>query len=186
MTVNESTLRKWNPGLPFYLGLALVPLAVWIPFVPDWKTFIHMWRADLAAAVFLVVILGFIAIRSRRMTLPLSFSVEEFRFIVLPIAAFICWSGLSMLWADSWKSAFHHTAVWLSYLLFYFLFRYLLDRPPNLGKLLQTFTVVLLLFAIPAVIEFVPLAAFGGDGPGRTRRHVAGLAGGCHGFPVRP
>src|SRR5687767_5441883 len=164
MTVHDSPFRQWNPGWPFYVGLALVLLAVWIPYVPDWKTFVHMWRADVAAAVFLTVILGYIAIRSRRIGLPLSFSVEEFRFIVLPIAAFIVWSGLSMFWADSWKSAFHHTAVWLSYLLFYFLFRYLLDQRSHLATMVQTFTIVLLLFAIPAVVEFVPLAAFGGDG----------------------
>ena len=163
MTSNESILPRWSPGWSFYVGLGLVLLATWIPFIPDWKTFIHMWRADIAAALFLIVTLTVIAIRSRRASVQFSFSSEEIKFIVLPIAAFICWSGLSVFWADSRLSAFHHTAVWASYLLFYFLFRHILDQRANLRRMVQTVAAVLLVFAIPAVIEFVPLAALGSD-----------------------
>ena len=161
MNVHESPSRQWTPGWFVYLLLALVLLATWIPFVPDWKTFIHMWRVDLAAALVLLGLLLFIAVKADRIALPFKLSVLEFRFIVLPLAFFVAWSSLSVFWADSWKSAVHHSTVWLSYLLFFLLFRIILDSGAQLGKLLRLFAAVLLLFAIPAVIEFVPLAALG-------------------------
>jgi O-antigen ligase len=164
MSLNESTLPRWSPGRPFYIGLALVLLATWIPYIPDWKTFIHMWRADLAAALFLIVTLVAIAVRRRQISFPICLSSDEIRFILLPLAVFIVWSGLSTVWAGSPLSAFHHTAVWTAYLLFYLLFRYALGRATTLRPFVVTITGVLLLFAIPAVIEFVPLASLGSDG----------------------
>ena len=164
MNVHESPSRQWNPGWFVYLLLALVLLATWIPLVPDWKTFIHMWRADLAAALVLLGLLGYIALKANTIALPFKLSVLEFRLIVLPLAFFVAWSSLSIFWANSWKSAIHHSTVWLSYLLFYLVFRTILDSGAQLGKLLTLFAGVLLLFAIPAVIEFVPLAAFGSTG----------------------
>lgn len=163
MIANVSGPRLWNPGRLFYGGLALVMLAMWLPFIPGWYTFIHMWRVELAASIFLFATLGFLAYRYGNLALTFSISKHELWLIVFPIVAFIAWSGVSLLWAQSWKSAVHHTVVWAEYLIFYLIVRYLVDQNKHFGKLLKMFIVVLVLFAIPAIIEFFALTAFGGE-----------------------
>jgi O-antigen ligase len=162
-TDRKDNLTKWKPGRLFYFGLAFVLLATWIPFIPGWYTFIHMWRVELAASIFLLATLGYLALNSSRISLPVSLSKNELWLIVFPIIAFIVWSGISVFWAPSWKSAVHHTLVWSEYLAFYLLIRYLVDNDDNVGRLLKTTAIVLVLFAIPAVIEYLALTVFGGD-----------------------
>ena len=163
MTDRENNLSPWKPGRIFYLGLAIVLLANWIPFIPAWYTFIHMWRVELAASVFIFLTLAFLTLRSKSIALPLSLSRNEVWLIVVPMLAFIAWSAASTLWAPSWKSAVHHTLVWSEYLIFYLLIRYLVDQENETDKLLKTATLVLVLFAIPAVVEYFAVSVIGGD-----------------------
>ncbi len=163
MTENTPHPAKWNPGRLFYLGLALVVFAMGLPFIPAWYTFIHMWRVEVAASLFLFSTLGYLAFRFSKAGIPISLSKHERWLIVLPILAFIAWSGLSVLWAPSWKSAVHHTLIWTEYLAVYLIFRYLVDQNEHFSKLLKTFIFVLVLFAIPALLEFLALTAFGGE-----------------------
>lgn len=153
----------------FYLGLAAVLLATWIPFIPAWPTFIHMWRVDLAASLFLFLTLGYLLARSRQISVRFSIATSEFRLIVIPLAAFIAWSGMSIMWASSWKSAAHHTLVWSEYLIFFLLVRYLVDEDRHLSKLTTVFTIALVLFSIPAIFEFLALTVFGGETQFRGR-----------------
>lgn len=153
----------WTPSLAFYVGLALVLLAMGLPFLPAWYTFIHMWRVELAASLFLFSTLAYLAFRFSKKELPLSLSFYERWMILAPLLAFIVWSGLSTLWAPSWKSVVHHTLIWSEYLIFFLICRYLIDQHEHFGKLLKTLTFVLVLFAIPALVEFLALTAFGGD-----------------------
>lgn len=160
---------SWQPGRIFYFGLAAVLLAPWIPFIPAWYTFIHMWRVDLAASIFLLSTLSYLVIRFRAHPLPISLSTSELILVVYPLLAFITWSALSIAWSPSWKSAVHHTLIWSEYLTFYLLARYLVDQGRNFSKLLTTAVLVLVLFAIPALIEFSGSAFIGGESSFRAR-----------------
>ncbi|HKP67932.1 MAG TPA: O-antigen ligase family protein [Pyrinomonadaceae bacterium] len=159
----------WTPGRPFYFGLALTLLATWIPFVPAWNTFIHIWRVDLAASVFLFFTLSYLFFRSNRPALFSNLSNQERRLIVYPIIAFISWSALSIAWSPSWKSAVHHTLLWSEYLSFYLLVRYLVDHSNNFSKLVKTIAIVLVLFALPALVEYTATISFGGSSTFRAR-----------------
>lgn len=153
----------------FYLGLAVVLLATWFPFIPSWPTFIHMWRVELAASVFLFSALGYLLIHSKRISVPLSISTAELWLIIFPLLAFITWSAMSIAWAPSWRSAAHHTLVWIEYLVFYLVARYLVDEDRNFGTTLRLLALVFVLFAIPAIIEYLALTMFGGDTQFRGR-----------------
>ena len=85
-------------------------------------SFVHA-RVSLLSASF----------RRRRSNL----SKEERTFVIFPIIAFILWSLLSAAWAPSWKSAMHHSLVWIEYLIFFFIARHLLDEGYNGRKLLR-------------------------------------------------
>lgn len=166
MTQPSVTPQPWNPGIPFYIGLGVVMLALTAP-LPAWTTFIHMWRVEIAASVFLFSTLAYLTLNPHRLDLRLS--KTEWRFIVLPLLVFIFWSGLSALWAPSWKSAIHHTLIWGEYLIFYLIFRYLLDNGRHFGRLLRLFALVLVVFAILALFDFLSITAFGGNTSFRVR-----------------
>ncbi len=163
MLESESTQTTWTPGRVFYIGLAIILLANWLPFIPAWSTFVHMWRVEIAASIFLVCVLSYLLINSARISFRCSIGPVEWRFVVLPILAFILWSSLSTLWAPSWKSAIHHSLIWAEYLIFYLIFRELLERKENLPNLLLVFLVALALYALPAVAEYCAYLAFGGQ-----------------------
>ena len=168
LSVLEGSSR-WKPGRAFYFGLALTLLATWIPFIPAWYTFIHMWRVDLAASVFLFITLSYLLVRSRQLNFLPTLSKTELWLIVIPMIAFISWSAASIAWAPSWKSAAHHSLLWSEYLIFYMLARYLVDEGDNAGKLLRTLSIVLVLFALPALVEFTASTTIGGDQTLRAR-----------------
>ncbi|HUR98781.1 MAG TPA: O-antigen ligase family protein [Pyrinomonadaceae bacterium] len=162
MIDHELQTVDWNPGQPFYIGLAVVLLAMWFPFVPAWPTFIHMWRVEIAASVFLGATLIYLLVNGARFSFRHRISPGELQFIVLPVAAFVLWSSLSALWAPSWKSALHHSFIWTQYLVFYIIFRELLERRDGFRKLVTVFVLTLLFYAAPAIIEYCAYLAFGG------------------------
>ena len=158
-----------SPTHCFLFGLAIVLLAPWFPFIPNWQTFIHMWRVEIFASLFLFIALIYLLFRSSKAPLQFELSKQELRLVVLPIAVFILWSLLSAMWAPSWKSAIHHTLVWCAYLAFYIIIRHLVDREHNFAKLLRTFAIVLVLFSLPALIEYAGLSVIGGEFGFRAR-----------------
>ena len=168
LSVSEG-FGNWKPGRAFYVGLALTLLATWIPFIPAWYTFIHMWRVDLAASLFLLATLSYLFLRSRQLNFLPKVSRPELWLIIVPMIAFISWSAASIAWAPSWKSAVHHTLLWSEYLTFYVLARYLVDHDDNAGKLVRTLAIVLVLFALPAIVEFTATMIIGGDTSFRAR-----------------
>ncbi|HVF31278.1 MAG TPA: O-antigen ligase family protein [Pyrinomonadaceae bacterium] len=151
-----------RPTLWFVVGLAVAMLALWFPFIPNWQTFIHMWRVEIAASVVLLGALTFFLLRSRSLDLRLGFTPEELRLIVLPIAAFILWSAVSATWSPSWKSAIHHSLIWIEYLAFYLIFRYMLERDSHFRVLSLMFVVTIVLYALPAIFEYCAFLVFGG------------------------
>ena len=149
-----------NPTRWFLFALAAVMLALWFPFIPNWQTFIHIWRVELAASVLLACTLAYVCIHSK---IQLKLHDEEWRFIVLPILAFVVWSMISAIWAPSWKSAIHHSLVWGEYLILYIIFRQMLERNGMQTRLAAVFVLTLLLYALPATIEYCAYLVFGGS-----------------------
>lgn len=151
------------PPTVFYGGLSLVMLAFWLSFIPDWLTFIHVWRVELFASVFLLITLSLILYHNGRQTITFPFSIDERRLIVFPLAALIIWSAASTAWAFSWKSAIHHTLVWIEYLIFYTIVRCSVDRPGGYRRMMNVFVATLLIYALPAVAGYFALVVFGGS-----------------------
>jgi O-antigen ligase len=152
-----------SPALWFLIGLAVVMLALWFPFIPNWQTFIHMWRVEIAGSVLLLCTLAYFIVRTRRQETAIQLHADELRFIVLPILALILWSSISIFWAESWKSAVHHSLVWAEYLMFYIIFRQMLEREGGLKALLAVLVLTLLLYSLPAIFEYCAYLTFGGQ-----------------------
>jgi O-antigen ligase len=154
-----------RPTLGFLIGLAVVMLALWFPFIPAWQTFIHMWRVEIAGSGLLLCSLIYFALRAGGAQADSFPDVrrDELKFVILPIIAFITWSLLSALWAPSWKSAVHHSLIWAEYLIFYIVFRHLLERDRGLKALLTVFVLTLVLYSLPAIVEYCAYLSFGGQ-----------------------
>jgi O-antigen ligase len=149
-----------SPSSWFLLSLALVMLALWFPFIPNWQTFIHMWRVEFAASLLAIGTFVYLLVKSARLELFLH--EEEWRFIVLPCLLIAIWSAISAIWAPSWKSAIHHSLVWGEYTIFYILFRQIVERRELRMRLGGVFVVTLLLHAFPAIVEYCAYLAYGG------------------------
>ncbi|HQU94363.1 MAG TPA: O-antigen ligase family protein, partial [Pyrinomonadaceae bacterium] len=147
----------------FSAGISIVLLSLWFPFIPDWLTFIHSWRVELFASVFLFITLGFIFSRSSAQGTLAVFSREEQLFIIYPILAFILWSVVSAFWAESWRSAFHHALVWSEYLVLYIVLRNVLDSDKKQDRLVFILAGVLALYALPAVAGYISIQIFEGS-----------------------
>ena len=158
----NNTASHKQPVYAFYFGLALVMLSLWMWFIPDWLTFIHTWRVELFASVFLLLTLLFVFFRAGSISVDYAFSANEQRFILLPMLAFILWSALSAAWAPSWKSAVHHTLIWSAYLIFYTLVRHLLEQKGHYRPLLYVMVGTLIFYSLPAIGGYIGLALFGG------------------------
>jgi O-antigen ligase/Flp pilus assembly protein TadD len=151
-----------SPTLGFLAALVCVMLAVWFPFIPNWQTFIHPWRVEASASLLLIGTLVFFMLRIRKSDPALKFDADEWMFVILPMLAFILWSAVSATWAASWKSAAHHTFVWAEYLVFYIVFRRMVESGRSAGILLSVFVLTLLFYSLPAIVEYCALLTFGG------------------------
>lgn len=151
-----------KPIFLFSAGLCLVLLSGWVPVFPNLHTFIHLWRVELAASVFLLVSFFYLLFLQKDKKFFLCFSRQEVFFIVLPLLAFITWSGLSIVWAPSWKSALYHTLTWSVYLIFYLFVRHILNLHNGYKFLISLISTAFLIICIPAIIEYCAFTLFGG------------------------
>lgn len=129
---------------------------------PVWNTFMHPWRVELCAAIFLFSFLAYIIRQGGAKSPKILLSTAEFNWLVLPVCVFIFWSALSMLWAPSWKSTLHHTLIWSLYLIFYITVRQLLEGGRSYGKLLNTAALSLAFLAVLAIFSYCAFLIFGG------------------------
>jgi O-antigen ligase len=163
-----STEKVWTrlaidpPTLWFLIGLAVVMLALWFPFIPGWTTFIHMWRGEIASSVLLLSTLVYFYVRQGRTPFRLQLHRDELRFVVVPIILFISWSLLSAIWAPSWRSTLHHSFVWAEYLMFYVIFRRMIDDNRSIKHLLTVLVLTLVLYSVPAIVEYCAYLWIGG------------------------
>lgn len=151
LQVFQSDYKK--PFFLFCIGWCLVLLAGWVPF-SRLQTFIHTWRVETAASVFLLITLAYLLYQHRAKIFKLGVFKQEINFIVLPLLAFIIWSGFSMLWADSWQSALFHTLIWTEYLIFYLIIRHILNLQGGYKHLIILLTLVFVIIGMPAIIEY--------------------------------
>ena len=151
-----------NPIFLFAVGWCLVLMSGWIPVLIGLDTFTHFWRVEVAASFFLLVVLANLLYRNSDKFASFAVSRREINFVVLPILLFIVWSGLSIIWSPSWKSALYHTLIWSEYLVFYLLIRAVLSVRGSYAILLTLLTVVFLIIGLPAVIEYFGFLYLGG------------------------
>ena len=151
----QSFQTKIKPfHLLFAVGLCLVIAAGWIHIYPSIQTFMFTWRVELAAAIFTAAVSGYLLTAKKEFIAAFKFSVPEIYLIILPMTIFTLWSGVSSFWSFSPRSALEHTAFWSIYLIFYIVARQMIDVHGNY-KLVMTFlTVLLVLIASPAIIEY--------------------------------
>jgi len=151
-----------KPAILFCIGWAIVMLSLTVSIPPVWNTFIHSWRVEFFASLFIAVTALYSYFKYSRTDDQLAISNDELKFIVLPIAFFIGWSALSAIWAPSWRSAVHHTLVWSEYLVFYIAVRQILAGRGNYAKLVTTLVGILCFFAILAACGYCDYLYFGG------------------------
>ena len=146
----------------FSVGFCLVLLTVWIPVAVRLQTFMLFWRVEITASIFLALTLVFLLYKTGAGNLRLSISRREIRFIIIPIAAFIFWSGLSMLWTTSWKAAAYHTLIWIEYLIFYLIVRHFVTTADGFKTLIKFTCGVFVLMMLPAIIEYCWFLVYAG------------------------
>lgn len=162
MSQARSNPISWRPGRVFYIGLAIVLLANALPLIPNWYTFVHPWRVEIASSIFLASLFIYVLINFEKLQLRFQIDRDEFRFVILPLLAFILWSFLSGIWAPFWKSSIHHSLIWTEYLAFYLVFRYAASEWKIENNLLILFAGTLVLYAVPAIVEYFAFISFGG------------------------
>jgi len=151
-----------KPAILFCIGWAIVMLSLTVSIPPVWNTFIHSWRVEFFASLFIAGTALYSYFTYSKTGDQLAISNDELKFILLPIALFIGWSALSALWAPSWRSAIHHALVWSEYLVFYVAVRQVLSGQGNYAKLVTTLVGILCFFAILAAFGYCDYLYFGG------------------------
>ena len=155
----------YKSAILFCIGWAVIMLSLTVGIKPVWDAFIHLWKVEFAASLVLLGLLVYGLYRLRGRAMAMDLPVLERNLIVFPILAIILWSGISALWAPSWKSAIHHSLIWSEYLIFYLLVRQLIDRGRNFSLLLSTPALVLGFYAVLAVISYCTVIVVHGGIP---------------------
>jgi O-antigen ligase len=168
--MHSSAIKPNSKGFwLFSVGMSIVLLSLWLSFIPDWLTFVHMWRVELFASVFFFITLAFIFFRPGSQDFFGRFPGEEKLFIIYPVLAFIIWSLVSAFWAESWRSALHHALVWSEYLVLYLVLRTLLDSDEKQDRFLFVLAGILAFYALPAVAGYISIQVFDGTNTLGTR-----------------
>lgn len=151
-----------DPIFLFCLGWCMILLSGWIPVAPHLHTFINMWRVEIAASTLFLITLSYLLYQHQDKVFLLCLSRQEINFIILPLSAFIIWSGISMAWSPSWKSALYHTLIWTEYLIFYLIIRHILESAHSYKLLITLLSVMLVIIAMPTIVEYCSFMYFGG------------------------
>jgi hypothetical protein len=127
-----------------------------------WATFIHFWRVEAATSIFLIAFIWYASKKRHKFDIFGGISKREFNLIILPIVAFIIWGAISASWADSWRSAIHHSLVWSEYLIFFLIVRRVLAEKGAYLLLTGMLVTALLFYSVPAISEYVSYLTIGG------------------------
>lgn len=114
----------------------------------------YLWFEEFSLAGFLFITLVFLSLgKTPRLDLKVRFA--EFIWIILPTCFFTVWSGLSFIWASSWRNVAHHTLLWACYTIFYLLVRWLVEEKRNLDISLNATRYVVFIISSVSIIEFL-------------------------------
>ena len=117
----------------------------------------YLWKVEFALAAFLLVsIIFFLKSPDERL---LKFTRTEFFWIILPLVLLTLWSGLSCLWAESWRAALHHTLLWACYCVFYVLMRQIVTQRRALSFSMSVTGIVVAVLGIVCLIEYFSTSA---------------------------
>jgi O-antigen ligase len=163
MILGNFKIRTIHSLWMFAASWSLLLLVKFVPFVPQPESIIgYLWKYEFAIGLFLAVFLIIVA-RNKWISRLLIFEKNEFYFIVLPIFAFIVWSFFSILWSQSERHALHHSLLWGCYLVFYLIARRFVTHGKLLSISTNNFAVVLGIFGVLCVSEYL-FSSAGGDG----------------------
>ncbi|MGI8641549.1 MAG: O-antigen ligase family protein [Pyrinomonadaceae bacterium] len=115
----------------------------------------YLWKVEFAFAGLLFLTLFFALKFPKNKINFIRFADREVLWIVLPLILFTIWSGLSIIWAESWRNALHHTLLWACYGLFYFLARQIIAKPRLLDFSLKFTGLIMLILGITCLIEYL-------------------------------
>ena len=146
--------KKARSSPYFFVTLWSVLLLVsFVPTIPQPDAIIgYLWKTEFALAAFLIFSILFLITQPKGKTIE--FAGKEFYLVILPIVLFTIWSGLSCIWAESWRNALHHTLLWACYTVFYILIRQIVSRPKLLDTSLKVSGTVILIIGIACIIEY--------------------------------
>ena len=163
MSIEFKKIDLKRPAIMFAAGWLLLSVSYLHPLGMPWDTFIHFWRVEAAAAIFLILSILYASVYHPKANLLRGISSIEFRSLILPVAALIVLSLTSMFWAGSARSAFHHALVWLAYLTFYLFARSVANSRNNIKVILTASTVVLCIYSIAALSQYLSYFFVGGN-----------------------
>ena len=155
-------LNRINVPTLFCIGLFICATLFTTGLVPAPGTFIHIWSVELPSAVLLALCCGYFIFYPSK---PLCLARTEIVFVIAPVTSFILWSLLSASWAESWKSAVHHSLVWSMYLIFYLIARAIIETGRGRSALGLSLLSPILLFSIAAAAGYVSFVIFEGVNP---------------------
>lgn len=144
-----------------YLFLAcwsVLLLANFVPAIPQPSSIIgYLWKVEFALAGFLLI--AIVSIFKLSGKFFIRFSRNEFTWIILPLLLFTVWSGFSVFWAESARSALHHTLLWACYAVFYLLIRQIVAKPQFLNLAMKVIGIVIAILSIVCLTEYLTTAA---------------------------
>lgn len=153
---------KFSKFSPFWLisMWAVIILAGFIPVIPQPAVVVgYFWRVEFFLSGFILLTLV-CALRFpfKKITLR-RFDRREVYLVIMPLVLFAVWSGLSCIWAETWRNAAHHTLLWMCYGLFYLLVREIIYKPQLFNLSLTTTGIVVSVLGILCAIEYFTTAA---------------------------
>jgi O-antigen ligase/Tfp pilus assembly protein PilF len=137
------------------IGWTTLLLVKFFPMIPQPETVIgYLWKPEffLSAFLFASILWLWKADKLKRL---LSFSKDEFYFIILPIILFVVWSGFSVFWAISPRNALHHTLLWACYLIFYTLIRQIAQNSTLEKYSIYGVGIVISILSLSCFIEYL-------------------------------
>ena len=156
MAIEKTRIDKHSPLFSYLLSVwPIVMLALLTPFALPSILVGHPWKAELVLSIILSSIILYIFIRRPRIETSLGLSSEPVRSIVLPIIAFVLWSGISLIWANSTESVIHHTLVWSIYLLFFLSALYIVSSDRLLRLSFFSLAAAVSIIGIVCIIEYL-------------------------------
>ena len=154
------TKNKFQQAFPFLLlsCWAMLLLANFVPAITQPAIIVgYLWKIEFALAAFLLISLVFLVKSSDKVFTRIS--NPEFVWIVLPLLLFTTWSGFSVLWAESVRSAIHHTLLWACYCVFYLLIRQIAAKPRFLNISLTVSGIVIAILGAVCLTEYLTTSA---------------------------